>query len=184
MFHCPVLVFLTLLAFTSTTCSQSIIAELEYGTFKGVHDVEYNVTLYRRIPFAAPPVGENRFRAPQPPLNITTGIYDSNQSFDPCPASVSYIVANFCRYYSDLCIYITVLTFAATPTHRFRRLSISITLLTTMERNSTTPPSCRLFLRWWLYPRRWFSITSPIWLPHPQCLNFKQFRNGLSKLPY
>lgn len=37
------------------------------------------------MPFAAPPVGENRFRAPQPLAPVTDGIYDSGQAYDFCP---------------------------------------------------------------------------------------------------
>ncbi|RAL63259.1 hypothetical protein DID88_004336 [Monilinia fructigena] len=38
-----------------------------------------------KIPFAAPPTGNNRFRAPQPPLPITNGTYNSTQTFPACP---------------------------------------------------------------------------------------------------
>jgi hypothetical protein len=61
-----------------------LLAELEYGSFQGAYSAEYNISYWQKIPFAAPPVGENRFRAPQPPIPIT-GIYDSSQSYDFCP---------------------------------------------------------------------------------------------------
>ena len=60
-------------------------ASLDYGVFRGRHDETYNLTYFRKIPFAAPPVGENRFRAPQPPLNITEDVYNTDQEFDMCP---------------------------------------------------------------------------------------------------
>ncbi|CAG8960762.1 hypothetical protein HYFRA_00002299 [Hymenoscyphus fraxineus] len=82
----------------SSSLSQLTIASLDYGTFAGAYNEEYNITLYRRIPFAAPPIGENRFRAPQPPATIADGIYDSNRSFDPCAASVS----------SEDCLYLSL----------------------------------------------------------------------------
>lgn len=61
------------------------IAQLDYGTFQGAYNSEYNVSYFQKIPFAEPPTGENRFRAPQPPLPITNGTYDSSQIFDMCP---------------------------------------------------------------------------------------------------
>lgn len=61
------------------------IVKLDYGTFQGAVSEQYNLTYYRKIPFAASTAGKNRFRAPQPPLHITNGTYDSNQAFDMCP---------------------------------------------------------------------------------------------------
>jgi len=61
-------------------------ASLDYGTFKGAYSSQYNVTIFRKLPFAAPPIGENRFRAPQPPLQLPNGtVYNSDQTFDFCP---------------------------------------------------------------------------------------------------
>ncbi|KAH6878302.1 Alpha/Beta hydrolase protein [Alternaria rosae] len=61
------------------------IVHLDYGTFRGASSSQYNLTYYRKIPFAASTAGENRFRAPQPPLHITNGTYDTDQAFDMCP---------------------------------------------------------------------------------------------------
>jgi carboxylesterase type B len=61
------------------------IANLDYGSFQGKYDETYNLSYFRKIPYAAPPVGENRFRAPQPPFKIPNGIYDTDQGFDMCP---------------------------------------------------------------------------------------------------
>jgi hypothetical protein len=63
----------------------TLVAKLDYGTFQGTYSEAYNISYWRKIPFAAPPIGVNRFRAPQPPLPITDGIYDSDQAFDFCP---------------------------------------------------------------------------------------------------
>ncbi|KAF2022272.1 alpha/beta-hydrolase [Aaosphaeria arxii CBS 175.79] len=57
---------------------------LNYGTFAGAYSQPYNLTYFRKIPFAAPPSGRNRFRAPQPPLQIN-GTYDTDAPFDMCP---------------------------------------------------------------------------------------------------
>ncbi|KAI0137013.1 carboxylesterase [Xylariales sp. AK1849] len=65
--------------------AQDLAASLDYGTFEGAYNAVYNISYWQKIPFAAPPVGENRFRAPQPPLPITDGTYNSSQYFDMCP---------------------------------------------------------------------------------------------------
>ncbi|KAI0143726.1 carboxylesterase [Xylariaceae sp. FL1272] len=65
--------------------AQVLTASLDYGTFQGAYSAEYNISYWQKIPFAAPPVGENRFRAPQPPLKITNDTYNSSQTFDMCP---------------------------------------------------------------------------------------------------
>ncbi|KAL4910253.1 hypothetical protein BDW74DRAFT_173710 [Aspergillus multicolor] len=61
------------------------LVDLGYGSFQGKYDETYNISYFRKIPFAAPPTGENRFRAPQPPLPINDGVYNTDQSFDMCP---------------------------------------------------------------------------------------------------
>ena len=42
---------------------------VENGTLRGLPGADPRVTVYKKIPFAAPPVGANRFRAPQPAEN-------------------------------------------------------------------------------------------------------------------
>ena len=41
-------------------------AVTENGTVKGIEAADPRITAFRGIPFAAPPIGENRWRAPQP----------------------------------------------------------------------------------------------------------------------
>ncbi|KAI0459377.1 carboxylesterase [Xylaria acuta] len=65
--------------------SQVLTAALDYGTFQGAFDPVCNISYWQKIPFAAPPIDQNRFRVPQPPLPITHGVYDSSQTFDMCP---------------------------------------------------------------------------------------------------
>ncbi|KNG47360.1 carboxylesterase [Stemphylium lycopersici] len=68
-----------------TQNASSPIVKLDYGTFRGAFSSEYDLTYYRKIPFAASTAGKNRFRAPQPPAAITNGTYDTDQAFDMCP---------------------------------------------------------------------------------------------------
>ena len=66
--------------------AQDLLAMLDYGTFQGAYSQQYNISYWQKIPYAAPPVGENRFRAPQPPVPIPAGrVYNSTQAFDMCP---------------------------------------------------------------------------------------------------
>ncbi|KAK8089569.1 secreted lipase [Apiospora hydei] len=39
--------------------AQSLVAYLDYGTFQGAYNAEYNISYWQKIPYAAPPVGEN-----------------------------------------------------------------------------------------------------------------------------
>ncbi|KAF1834169.1 alpha/beta-hydrolase [Decorospora gaudefroyi] len=71
-------------SYPQQNASQPIV-KLDYGTFQGAVSSEYNLTYYRKIPFAASTAGKNRFRGPQPPLRITNGPYDTDQAFDMCP---------------------------------------------------------------------------------------------------
>lgn len=83
--------FLLLSTISTTTLAQDLVAKLDYGTFQGAYSSTYNISYWQKIPFAAPPVGQNRFRGPQPPLRITNGTYDSSQAFDMCvQRTVSY----------------------------------------------------------------------------------------------
>lgn len=74
-----------LFLFAFCACAPTLEAELDYGTFEGSYSAEYNLSYWQKIPFAAPPVEQNRFRRPQPPIPITNGTYNSTQPFDMCP---------------------------------------------------------------------------------------------------
>lgn len=94
-----------LATFVASIEGQNLLATLDYGTFKGAYSSTYNISYWRKIPYAAPPIGENRFRAPQPPIPITNGIYDSDQGFDMCPQRT---VSLFPTFYSIMLNYFQV----------------------------------------------------------------------------
>ena len=43
------------------------VAKTKYGMVKGLQGTDARITVYKGIPFAAPPTGSRRFRAPEPP---------------------------------------------------------------------------------------------------------------------
>lgn len=54
----------------------SLVVETTYGQVKG--ERTKNVSVWKGIPYASPPVGDLRFRAPEPPVPWT-GIYDATE---------------------------------------------------------------------------------------------------------
>ncbi|KXX74483.1 Acetylcholinesterase [Madurella mycetomatis] len=75
---------LFLLAYSSAL-GITLTASLDYGVFEGSYNSQYNISYWQKIPFAAPPVGVGRFRAPQPPEPVE-GIYNSTRPFSACPS--------------------------------------------------------------------------------------------------
>ena len=59
----------------------------ENGWVRGIQAADPRITAYKGIPFAAPPVGDNRWRAPQPCMNWT-GTLDC---FDFKPISIQNV---------------------------------------------------------------------------------------------
>ncbi len=54
------------------------IVETKYGSVRGIPAADPRITSFKGIPFAAPPVGENRWRAPQP-LKPWEGVLDASR---------------------------------------------------------------------------------------------------------
>ncbi|WP_348773242.1 carboxylesterase family protein [Paenibacillus pabuli] len=57
---------------------------LEHGQVQGLSAADPLITSFKGFPFAAPPVGENRWRAPQPQTNWTGTL----KAFDFAPTSM------------------------------------------------------------------------------------------------
>ena len=88
MLHCwaeTLCVVCSLLVLAPLATAQDLVATLDYGTFQGAYSAQYNISYWQKIPFAAPPVGQNRFAGPKSPEPITNGVYNSTQPFDMCP---------------------------------------------------------------------------------------------------
>ncbi|THV01054.1 alpha/beta-hydrolase [Dendrothele bispora CBS 962.96] len=79
---------LLLVAFAGFSNGQSgpPVIDLGYASYQGTFDSSTNVTNYLGIRYASPPVGNLRFRAPQPPANIT-GVQRANTAPPGCMPS-------------------------------------------------------------------------------------------------
>lgn len=73
--------FLGLMYLTTVASAQMLTAKVEQGVLQGSYD--HGLTIYKGIPFAKPPVGELRWRAPQPPAKWI-GVRDAKK-FAPAP---------------------------------------------------------------------------------------------------
>ncbi|KAF2401153.1 carboxylesteras-like protein [Trichodelitschia bisporula] len=89
---------------------------LPHAKLIGTNIPSLNLTLYRRIPFAAPPVGALRFRAPQPPLHVP--IYNTNQPFPACRGAGNYPSD------SEDCLYLAVYSKAWSQPQRLRPVAV------------------------------------------------------------
>lgn len=102
------------------------IAETENGTVRGLPAADPRVSAFKGIPFAAPPIGENRWRAPQPCQNWK-GILDA---FTFAPISMQDVPGLgtdiYCREWhvdpdipmSEDCLYLNVWTNAKSTDER------------------------------------------------------------------
>jgi len=88
------------------------VRETQYGKVKGDYVdglIEKDVELYRSIPFAAPPTGENRWRRPQPPQNWKGEHYAALER-KVCPQGFELLYTLDPRSESEDCLYLDVYT--------------------------------------------------------------------------
>ncbi|KAL0065729.1 hypothetical protein AAF712_007212 [Marasmius tenuissimus] len=67
----------------STRQTAAPVVDLGYAQYQGVFDPNTNVTNYRGVRYAAPPTADSRWRAPQPPANVS-GVQQANLDPPPC----------------------------------------------------------------------------------------------------
>ncbi len=97
---------------------------IETGLLSGVHADRSDVIVFKGIPYAAPPVGELRWRAPQP-AEAWSGVRSADTFAptcmqDPPPPGSFYQLEFFeeIEPMSEDCLYLNVWTAAATPSER------------------------------------------------------------------
>ena len=76
------LLLLTAATLNAAVAADRPVVQVQSGRLQGV--IEDNMLAFKGIPFAAPPVGELRWRPPQPAL-AWTGTRDASQFGDSCP---------------------------------------------------------------------------------------------------
>jgi carboxylesterase type B len=59
------------------------IIDLGYATYQGVYNETTNIQSFKGMHYAAPPVGDLRWRAPQPPISVT-GMQDASSYGAQC----------------------------------------------------------------------------------------------------
>ncbi len=76
------LVLLAIFALNSFASTEKPVVKIETGSLQGA--VEYDMNVFKNIPYAAPPVGDLRWRPPQPAASWS-GTRDASRFGDSCP---------------------------------------------------------------------------------------------------
>jgi para-nitrobenzyl esterase len=101
----PLLV--VVLATSATTLAQSPRALTESGVISGVH--ESGLSVYKGVPFAAPPVGDLRWRAPAP-VAAWTGMRKADAFAPACMQEGVSMPGETAPKVSEDCLYLNVWT--------------------------------------------------------------------------
>jgi len=68
----------------------SLEIKTSIGTFRGTRNVTEGLEMWKGVPFARPPVGKLRFRAPQTIMTPFSGVVDASSFGGACPQPVVY----------------------------------------------------------------------------------------------
>ena len=91
-------------AFAQTT--PSTLVKVDGGLVEG--SLEDRLTIYRGIPFVAPPIGDLRWRPPQP-VEPWEGVLETREFCAACPQPANMISALFTKYgMSEDCLYLNL----------------------------------------------------------------------------
>ncbi|XUL92387.1 carboxylesterase/lipase family protein [Streptomyces galilaeus] len=91
--------------------------ETEAGLVEGIPGRDRATTVYRGIPYAAPPVGESRWRAPQPPPTWP-GVRTADTFGPMCPQAPNSEVAGLDLPMSEDCLHLNIWTGATSSEER------------------------------------------------------------------
>ncbi|KAL7893989.1 Alpha/Beta hydrolase protein [Trichoderma sp. SZMC 28014] len=101
-------------AFAAAPLESTPTVDLGYAVYQGVYNDTYNLNTWKSIRYAAPPTGNLRWQAPQPPLNATTQnrLVPAVDQPPWCPQSGAYGVPSVYGFNSNLgnedCLYLNV----------------------------------------------------------------------------
>ncbi|KAK6035188.1 Carboxylesterase [Cooperia oncophora] len=91
----------------------NVVVEISTGTLAGYQSISTSgklVNIFKRIPYAAPPVGELRFQKPQPPLKWK-GVWDATE-YGPACMSNSSTTKSPQKWVDEDCLHVNI--FAST----------------------------------------------------------------------
>ncbi|PVI06068.1 alpha/beta-hydrolase [Periconia macrospinosa] len=92
----PAAIFFAIICTATKAAGQQPIVDLGYAKYLGHHNDTFNVNNYHGIPFAAPPTGPLRWKAPQPytaPNNLTDSPVDATRPGAACVQGIPYWIA-------------------------------------------------------------------------------------------
>jgi para-nitrobenzyl esterase len=82
--------------------SQGLVVPTNSGLVQGKVSDDGELLIFRGIPYAAPPVGDLRWRAPQPPASWSGVLDATGPAKTPCPQTGQYASTN------EDCLYLNV----------------------------------------------------------------------------
>lgn len=88
--------------------ARDTLVHLDYGTVRGVTSFSGRSRTFHNIPYAAAPIGNLRFRPPQPPKPFR-GIYDPSVAGNACMVSTSLLI-NFKARPSEDCLNLNIIS--------------------------------------------------------------------------
>jgi len=103
-----IFIFLHLLSFCFQIYSQSspsTLVKAEHGLLEGV--IENGIIIYKGVPFAAPPLGDLRWRPPQP-VKSWDNVFRADHYAPACPQPVIPMISDLRYGTSEDCLYLNI----------------------------------------------------------------------------